>query len=809
MSIQPLAPLSWKERVVRFYADLSRVSSPTALLRFAPLTSPPPAGFSWLRAALDPAAAAAHGPLVEAAHNALRQRMVEGLQSTDVCRAVDLGCGNGADAVWLATQFPHARVDGCNISPEEIDIGRAHAAVHGLTERVKFYHCDLAHESLPGCYDFALALQVIHHIRDKEAACRNIGTHLREGGRLVLAESVSNSEADWQTTEATSTLVTRDRWASLLANHGLRLIEVLDASAAVARYLDDREFEANLAVYGARLDPVSVAHLRLFDRVGRLLRKGAISYLVMRAHKDNSSGVEQLLAANRAAFTAGVPLGGALAAAPVSISSEDTLFAQGDDVAHWVRARIATALEADPDRIDEEVPLVDFGLDSLVAHELKTLLRHRLGVDIPVLDFLNGATMRSLLERIRPGRSSSAPTSHTSESDLQLIDTLETREPGPQSPEPRSWLLTGATGFLGVHLLTRMLETTDAAVTVLVRAPDASSANRKLEAALQRALQMDHYHPHASRVQVVAADLTQPNLGLDANGWATLADSVDGIIHAAAATNFLDGYDTLRPANVIGTLTLLRLAQSGGRVRPFHYVSSGHVLYDPFAPEQRWDEHSPAEANRTLRTGYQQSKWVAEQLAAHARHKGIPVALYRPAWIEGHSRTGVFNQRDFLCNFLRACAVLQAAPLLDLAVNFTPVDYTADAIASLARRGCRAAPHAWHVVDPSPATNWTDHVAALRRAGYRIEDLPCEQWLERAAGSAGRAAGFAPWLDVLGHFAGAAQSNGSLGLPWLDASVTQAALQEVGLTWRSPGHDFLDHYVHAFIDQGFLPRGSR
>src|SRR5262249_12559314 len=110
MHTQTTTPLPWEQRVIRFYADLSRASSPTALLRFAPLTEPPPAGFSWLRTALDPATGAIEGPRVDSAHQALRRRMLDTVRPADVRRAVDLGCGNGADVVWLATEFPSAQV---------------------------------------------------------------------------------------------------------------------------------------------------------------------------------------------------------------------------------------------------------------------------------------------------------------------------------------------------------------------------------------------------------------------------------------------------------------------------------------------------------------------------------------------------------------------------------------------------------------------------------------------------------------------------------------------------------------------------
>ena len=415
----------WNERIIRFYADLSKTCSPTALLRFAPLTEMPPKGFSWMRTALDPAAATADGSLVAAAHEALRLRFIQGLETTDMRRAVDVGCGNGADVAWLADRFPAAHVDGCNISPEEIEIGRAHVQAMGVADRTNFHECDLARDPLPDCYDFALALQVIHHVRDKHAAFQNLGAHLVEGGWLVFAEGVANTDAEFETAEATSTLIPRESWVKLMSENGLRIVEVLDASAAVACYLDDPLFEEHLEKFGVEFDQVTVAHLRLFDRVGRLLRAGAISYLVMRSRKDSLADVETLSAANRAAFAAAQPLAGPKTDVPFSnLATLDT--SPIGDAEVWLRSRIAEALECDPSRIEDETSLVDLGLDSLIAHELKTLVRSRLSVEVPILDFLNGATFGSVVNRVRSGGVAAVPQ-RSVDSELRLLDSLAQR----------------------------------------------------------------------------------------------------------------------------------------------------------------------------------------------------------------------------------------------------------------------------------------------------------------------------------------------------------------------------------------------
>merc|ERR1711988_1272912 len=81
-----------------------------------------------------------------------------------------------------------------------------------------------------------------------------------------------------------------------------------------------------------------------------------------------------------------------------------------------------------------------------------------------------------------------------------------------------------------------------------------------------------------------------------------------------------------------------------------------------------------------LHEGYAQSKFVGERLIIAASHRGIPVRIYRPGRITGHSRTGVTSVEDFMCRFLKGCLQAGCAPELDWPLDMNPVDYVAAAV---------------------------------------------------------------------------------------------------------------------------------
>ena len=104
-------------------------------------------------------------------------------------------------------------------------------------------------------------------------------------------------------------------------------------------------------------------------------------------------------------------------------------------------------------------------------------------------------------------------------------------------------------------------------------------------------------------------------------------------------------YQALAPANVGGTREVLRLACLRG-ARPVLYVSTNGI----FPPGERlWMEDADLDALADAREdGYGQSKWVAEKLVWEAAGRGLPVRVFRPGNISGHSASGASNPRDFL-----------------------------------------------------------------------------------------------------------------------------------------------------------------
>ncbi|MFF3336383.1 SDR family oxidoreductase [Streptomyces sp. NPDC002888] len=178
------------------------------------------------------------------------------------------------------------------------------------------------------------------------------------------------------------------------------------------------------------------------------------------------------------------------------------------------------------------------------------------------------------------------------------------------------------------------------------------------------------------RVEEVHADLLEPGLGLSEAELGRLAADVDVVVHSAAATNWKAAPESIRRANLDGTLTMLGLAARADA--PFYHLSTAFVA-NPLAPEEQ--ERFPGAA------AYLASKTEAERAV---REAPVPGVIVRPSVVMGDSVTGRIAGTQGLTRALGAIVkgqvpVLPGAP--DARIDMVPQDVVARAVGDLVRGG--------------------------------------------------------------------------------------------------------------------------
>ena len=186
-----------------------------------------------------------------------------------------------------------------------------------------------------------------------------------------------------------------------------------------------------------------------------------------------------------------------------------------------------------------------------------------------------------------------------------------------------NYFVTGATGFIGRHLLAELLKR-EGTIYVLVR----EGSRGKIDALVQR------LGAEEGRIVPVTGDLSKPGLGIEG-----FSEPIDHFFHLAAIYDMAADDDAMEKANIEGTQHVIEFANSI-EVGRFHHTSSIAVAgrYKGVFQEDMFDE------GQTLPHAYHRTKYESERLV----REGVEAKtlVYRPGIVVGHSETGEMDKID-------------------------------------------------------------------------------------------------------------------------------------------------------------------
>ena len=256
-----------------------------------------------------------------------------------------------------------------------------------------------------------------------------------------------------------------------------------------------------------------------------------------------------------------------------------------------------------------------------------------------------------------------------------------------------SYFVTGATGFIGRHVVQRLLER-EGTIYVLVR----EGSRGRLEELRSR------WRVDEDRIVGVLGDLSQPRLGCE-DQVGDLHGKIDHFFHLAAIYDMTADAESQRMANVEGTRAAVDLAEAieAGR---FHMVSSiaAAGLYRGTWREDMFEEAEDLDTHPYFRTKHDSEAVVREECDR-------PWRVYRPGIVVGDSQTGEMDKIDGPYYFFKLIrrlrdTVPQWMPLLGLEgkeINLVPVDFVARAMDHIAHLDGLDG-QAFHLTDPTPRT---------------------------------------------------------------------------------------------------------
>jgi NAD(P)-dependent dehydrogenase (short-subunit alcohol dehydrogenase family) len=252
-----------------------------------------------------------------------------------------------------------------------------------------------------------------------------------------------------------------------------------------------------------------------------------------------------------------------------------------------------------------------------------------------------------------------------------------------------TYFVTGATGFIGRHLVQEVLRNREDEVFVLVR----DSSRERLDELVEG-------WEGGERVTPVAGDLAEERLGVDPAFVDEHRGAIAHFFHLAAIYDMTVGEEANERLNVAGTRNAVALANEL-QVGILHHASSVAITGDHkgLFREDMFDE------GQKLPSPYHRTKFESERIARE--ESAVPWRIYRPSLVIGHSQTGEMDKIDGPYYFFKAIQKARHAlpewfPLVGPELGYTnivPVDYVASAMDHIAHEPGLDA-QAFHLMAP-------------------------------------------------------------------------------------------------------------
>ena len=229
--------------------------------------------------------------------------------------------------------------------------------------------------------------------------------------------------------------------------------------------------------------------------------------------------------------------------------------------------------------------------------------------------------------------------------------------------------LTGATGFLGAHILRELLRS-KVKVVCLVRNEE------RLRQTLGRYFPKEYKY---FNYKVVKGDIEAPHFGLNDVEYSILVRKVDTVIHTAANVHHAGHYEDFERTNVWGTQNVINFCSDARAV--LHYTSTASVngvgTVSIPKTDKVFDEFILDIGQNYVQNVYIHSKYKAEEAVLLARKEGLKVNIYRIGNLTWRMSDGMFQKNAEDNGFIGRARGLFKAGLYSPEIAEFPMDFTA------------------------------------------------------------------------------------------------------------------------------------
>lgn len=285
-------------------------------------------------------------------------------------------------------------------------------------------------------------------------------------------------------------------------------------------------------------------------------------------------------------------------------------------------------------------------------------------------------------------------------------------------------LLVGATGFLGIHMLHQLLQSTRARISMILRKTDDREVLERIKHKLKFYFADTSLEKYSERINVYAGDLLTERFGLSPITYQSLISQVDCIINTAANVRHYGRLEEFVDVNVSMVNELIAFASSG-KSKDIHHVSTVGVASGKInGTDHVIFTESDCDLGQESDNYYLKTKLDAEKALVAARKNGVVVNIYRVGNLVFDSRSGIFQENitdNAFYSKIKAFIALGKIPDHEPSFALSTIDQVAQAIVTLFDRR-RLLNETFHIQN-SNAISAQFFATCAEKSGHRLNLL--------------------------------------------------------------------------------------
>jgi len=378
-------------------------------------------------------------------------------------------------------------------------------------------------------------------------------------------------------------------------------------------------------------------------------------------------------------------------------------------------------------------------------------------------------------------------------------NTIDSFKSGTRQPLGNV-LLTGATGYLGIHIFKELVENHDGNIYCLLRSTKTGNAVSRFKSLLFYYFENTFEELFGQRVFVVEGDITQP---IDK----AVAKKVDTIVNCAAIVKHFAVDDSIFKVNTEGVKNIIDFCVDNGlRLIQVSTASTVSVGIKGTTPSDTVGKENTLFCHQSLENKYVRSKFLAERAVLDAiakrslKAKIMRVGNLAPRYSDGEFQIN-FNTNSSMGR-LKVAALLECVPFdqLDESLEFSPIDETAKAILLLAQtpeRNVVFHPYNQHQI------LYADVLRQLAHNGMNISFVEDSEYAGRMRETAQNPE-HAHILTSLVAYSGNKEKEFSSFIIPQNNSFTTQVLYRMGYQWPATTYEYVSEFIEKLKGLGYF-----